>query len=256
MEFETLLIKKTPQCLTITLNRPQALNSINSAILHELNSALDIAMADHNCRMIVLKGQKEFFCSGMDFTDLITIESSVDREQVHNWSKLYMTTLKRFSTIPKVVVAFVEGKAIAGGVGLAAACDLVVSEEKAQFKLSEALWGLLPAMITPFIMRRIGYQKMYSLTLTAQTISAKDAQLIGLVDVVSSNSQKEIDELLRRISRIDETTLHEMKSFFKKMWFVSEDMETLSIETTTELFLSPKVQSNIRHFLESGTLPY
>lgn len=254
--METILLKQTTHYWEITLNRPQNNNSINTQTLRELNSVLDLSEKDHNCRMIILKGTKGIFCTGMDFTDLIHQESSVDREQVHNWAKLYMSTLKRFSTIPKVVVAFVEGKAIAGGVGLAAACDMILAGENAQFKLSEALWGILPAMITPFIMRRIGYQKMFSLTLTAQTISAEKAYNLGLVDIVSDHLEKEMEELLRRVSRIDEATVREMKAFFKSMWFVDEQMELLAVEKTTELFLSPKVQANIRSFLDSGVRPH
>src|ERR1051325_4364935 len=112
MDFKTLIAKENAHSLTLTIHRPEQKNSISRQLLHEINLALDYALTKHTCRMIILEGHHDLFCSGLDYNDLITIGSAPEREKIHGWSKLYMGTLKRFTTIPKLILSKVEGKVI------------------------------------------------------------------------------------------------------------------------------------------------
>ena len=91
---------------------------------------------------------------------------------------------------------------MAGGVGLVAACDLAVAGPAATFTLSETLWGLLPAMVMPFLVRRVGPQRAFRLTLSAETIDASEAHRIGMVDELAENPEVKLRALERRLSRL------------------------------------------------------
>src|SRR5689334_14256153 len=125
-------IKRDLKVLEITLNRPD----INVRLLTDLRDALDLADTNLDIRTIVLRGNDQFFCSGMDF-----------KEKDESFASLYAHTLKRLTTIPKTVVSICEGKVLAGGVGFVAASDIVIANPSAIFSLSELIWGLLPANV-------------------------------------------------------------------------------------------------------------
>ena len=91
-------------------------------------------------------------------------------------TQMYMDTLRRITLFSKVVISCVDGQVLAGGVGLVACSDLVIATSKAEFGLSEALWGLLPAMVLPYLIRKVGVQKAYFMTLTTIRISVEEAK--------------------------------------------------------------------------------
>lgn len=257
MEFETLIVTESEHALTLTINRPAHNNSINTLLLNEINQALDIAAENQNIALIVLEGQKDLFCSGMDFHEILSWQAQANEAQkIREWTSLYMQTLRRFSLSQKVIVTKLDGKVIAGGTGLVAACDYVISTENTQFKLTEVLWGLLPAMVTPYLIKRIGYQKAYSMTLTARSVPAKEASQWGLIDEINPNSNAALSEFNRRIKRLNQNTIFDMKSYFRKFSRIDELAEAKAIEETTRLLQNPVVRKNIRNFVEQGTLPF
>ncbi len=190
MEFKTLIIKELEREFIITFNRPLDQNSINSQFLYEFSQALDLA-EQKNC-IIILEGQQGVFSTGMDFKEISAAESDKIPGNAKAFAKIYIGILKRMATMPRVIIAKIDGKVLAGGVGFAAASDLVVATEKTTFTLSEALWGLLPANVLPYLIRRIGFQKAYTMTLTTGTITAKEALDIHLVDELSQDLDKSI----------------------------------------------------------------
>jgi polyketide biosynthesis enoyl-CoA hydratase PksH len=257
MEFETLIVTESEHALTLTINRPAQNNSINTILLNDINQALDVAAEDHSKTLIILEGQQDFFCSGMDFHEILSWQSqSHEAQKIRDWTSLYMQTLRRFSLSQKIFVAKLNGKVIAGGTGLVAASDYAISTDKTQFKLTEVLWGLLPAMVTPYLIKRIGYQKTYDMTLTARSVPATEASQWGLIDEINPNLNDALSEFSRRIMRLKQETIFEMKSYFRKFSRIDELTETRAIEETTRLLQNPTVRKNIRNFVEQGTLPY
>lgn len=248
MPQKTLLVKKNLETLTIQLNRPAKKNALNPALLHELNLAFDDAEMDSQCRMIILEGHPELFCSGMDLQEIALASNP---QITRDWTNLYMHTLKRFSTTSKIVVANIDGKVFAGGIGLVAASDWVIATPRSQFKLTETLWGLLPAMIAPYLIRKIGYQKTFSMSLTCRTVAAQEAHSLHLVDVLTETPKNAIDDLLRRINRLEESTIKELKTYFQKMWTIDQATETIAIDTINRLLQQPTTQSKIRNFFDN-----
>lgn len=254
-DYKTLRVSRSGPAITISIHRPEQRNSINETLLSEMQIALDEAERDTQNRVIVLtgSGSENVFCTGMDFESLANelSESSQGPD-----TAAYMALLKRFTAIPRIVIAKVEGAVMAGGVGIVAASDLVFASPKATFTLSEALWGLLPAMVTPFLIRRVGFQKAYAMTLTTRSVSASEALSMGLADAVADDPGIEIQANIRRMARLDTRTVGDMKAFFRKMWFVTEAMETTAVEELGRLMREPRVRKNIRDYVELGKLPW
>ncbi len=121
----------------------------------------------------------------MDFTNLQPPKSRQPSDNT-----LYIKLLHRFVTFPRIIISCVEGAVIAGGMGLVASSDLVVATSQSQFSLSEAIWGLLPVCVTPYLIRRVGFQAAYRLGFTTETIDAKEAYRLQLIDLLSDEPLK------------------------------------------------------------------
>lgn len=244
--YQTFIAKEQEGIATATFNR----RSLNTQALKEINHLLDAKENDAQCCLIILEGNEEFFCTGLDLQEVVLKEEE-SGSKISEWTHLFMTTLNRFRTYPKVIVAHVAGKAIAGGVGLVAASDLVIASPNASFKLSEVLWGLIPAMIAPFLMRRIGAHQTSLAAITHRTISASEAQEMGLVDRIETNPSEEIMRFKKRLDRVDNATIRDLKAYFHQ---IEPKVNTaLAVAVTTERLLSPEVQLKLRK--EFGNLP-
>jgi len=254
MNYETILVDYHDDLATITFNRVDKRNAINDQLLVEINHVMDVLEKEESNRFLVLQGQAGVFCTGMDF-DQVT-QDILSGHPLRFNAKDYMATLKRFTSTSKVVIAKVDGRVLAGGVGIVAACDLVFATQQAQFGLSEALWGLLPANVMPFLIRRVGYQKAYTLTLTTQNISAQTAYDIQLVDILADNLDDALQSVLKNLRRVSGNTVAEMKSFFKKMWIIDETMENAAMDELQKLIQSPMVLDNIKNFVLHQQLPW
>src|SRR6516162_468986 len=153
----------------LQIDRPHANNTICSRLVTECNEVL--SACEESATILVLSGSPEVFCFGGDFK-AIARTSPKSQEQGDGPGPLYDLWL-RLATCSYVTISHVRGKVNAGGVGFVAASDIVLADETAQFSLSELLFGLFPACVLPFLIRRIGFQKAHYFTLMAQPVSAK-----------------------------------------------------------------------------------
>jgi polyketide biosynthesis enoyl-CoA hydratase PksH len=202
----------------------------------------------------VLRGEPGCFCTGLDFQETadqadIPVSDTVEIER-------FMDLLRRLTLSPKIIVSVVDGKVIAGGVGFVAASDLVLSTKRSEFSLSEALWGLLPCCVVPYLIRRIGFQKSYSMTITTRPISAEEAHRVNLVDELTENPEESLRKLALRLNLLDEETISDLKRYFRKMWIVTSEMEQAAIQEISRLSAQPRVKRNIADFVERGLFPW
>lgn len=251
--WDTLLITESPPYLTITIHRPDHRNSISLQSLREIQQVLDEAESNPACRFVILQGENNLFCTGMDFEELTqesTISQNVDA------SADYMALLKHFTTTSKIIISLLDGQVLAGGMGIVAASDLVISTSRTQFGLSEALWGLLPACVTPFLIRRIGFRSAYFMTLTTQTIMAQEAHRMGLVDELTDDLNDSLRRIALRLNRIQEETIQDLKAYFRKMWIITEEMEATAVAEISRLVKKPQVLTNIKNFVDYQQLPW
>jgi methylglutaconyl-CoA hydratase len=173
---------------TLTLDSPGNRNALSKALRGQLRAALEDALADDAVRVIVLDHTGRVFCSGMDLAE--AAGGSSQDQGVNEYPAL----LELIWSSPKPVVAVVRGPARAGGVGLAAACDVVVAASSASFAFSEVRLGLVPAVISAVVLPRMTTHVAHRLMLTGEVFDAVTAAAGGLVDLVAGDD--EVDALV------------------------------------------------------------
>lgn len=254
-QTHTVLVHEIDHSMIIRMNRQDQQNAISTQMMHEIHLALNTAEKNSECKTIVLEGHPGVFSIGMDFKETSKIIES-DASSIKSWTSLYMSTLNRLATIPKITIAKVDGKVLAGGVGLAAACDLVLATERTTFALSEVLWGLMPAMVTPYLVRRIGFQQAYKMTLATETLTAKEAFAIQLVDELTRDIEETVKYFIKRMDRLEVETIQNVKKYFRKQWLITDLIEKEAVEEITELLQDQKVRAKIKNFVENRVLPW
>lgn len=252
MNYQTLKIDYQSAVQRIQIYRPEANNSINSQLIQELLSALQAAEADETVKVLILEGLPDVFCTGMDFQEVADGTNIDAKASSHD----YYNILKQMSQSSKVIVSLVRGKVQAGGVGLVAVSDIVIADETVTFVLSELLFGLLPACVLPFLIRRIGFQKAYRLALTTQEISASEAYNLGLVDEYGSNTNKLISQYVKRLKYLPSSGVRELKSYISQLWIIQSETQELAVNKISSLLDDPTVQAKIKRFNNEGVYPW
>ena len=251
--YKNIKVSRQKSMLTIQLYRPEANNSINSLLIKEIMLVLGQIELNTEIKVVVLEGLPDFFCSGMDFKTVFDDESE---GLIGDEPNKYYDLLKHLSLCSKVIIAKVEGKVNAGGIGFVAVSDIVIADEKATFGLSEALFGLLPASLMPFLIRRIGHQKAQWMTLISQGISANRAHQIGLVDEITTNVDEAVRKNLLRLAKLETHTISDLKDYMSKLWIINEQTQQLAVDKITSLLNSEKVRFNIKNFIENEKFPW
>jgi methylglutaconyl-CoA hydratase len=187
-----ILYKVKNRIAYITLNRPKKRNALNDEMVNQLFSALKNAENDKNVKVIILKAVGDAFCAGADLAYLKKLNNFTYKENLTDSLQL-KNMFRQIYTMPKVVIAQVEGHAIAGGAGLATVCDIVFSTPDAKFGFTEVKIGFVPAIVSIFAIRKFGETKTKELLLTGELIETKAAQKIGMVNFISDKKNIEKD---------------------------------------------------------------
>jgi enoyl-CoA hydratase/carnithine racemase len=181
--YQTILYEVDGPFARITLNRPQVRNAMNFQMVDELIGLFGDLRERQDIRAVVLRGADDVFCSGGDIQDLHATEK-MSRDQ--QWSTVGRldTLLRTVNQAPQVVIASVEGAALGGGFGLVCVSDIAISSTTALFGLPEVRRGLIPAVISPFVIQRLGMTRSRLLMLTGATFDGVSAHEYGLVQEV------------------------------------------------------------------------
>ncbi|MGS0743881.1 enoyl-CoA hydratase/isomerase family protein [Glaciimonas sp. GG7] len=181
MTYQTLTLDRTTDKIaTITLNRPDIRNAFNQTTIAELTLAFTELGATTDIRAIVLAANGPAFCAGGDLNWMKAMADYTPEQNRTDAAQL-AAMLQTIYHCPKPVIAKVQGDCYAGGLGLVAACDIVIAVEEANFCLSEVRIGLIPATISPYVIKAIGESAARRYFITAERFSAATAQRIGLV---------------------------------------------------------------------------
>ena len=248
--YETIKVRLEGPICSLQIDRPEARNAISSRLIAECHAVLDAC--EESATVLVLSGSPEVFCFGADFKELA---SSQGREQGGGAESMYDLWL-RMATGPYVAISHVRGQANAGGVGFVAASDIVLADESAQFSLSELLFGLYPACVLPFLIRRIGFQKAHYLTLSTQPITVKQALEWGLVDAVEPQSEMLLRRHLQRLRRLSKTAIIRYKSYMGRIDVPLQDLKPLAVAGNREVFSDPANLQAITRYVERGVFPW
>ena len=186
---------------TVTLNRPEVRNAFNDQVIAELTEAFAGLGARDDVRAIVLAAQGPAFCAGADLNWMRRMADYTRQENIADAGKL-AEMLRVIYECPKPTIARVQGDVYAGGMGLVAACDMAVSVDTAGFCLSEVKLGLIPATISPYVIRAMGARAAHRYFLTAERFGAAEALRVGFVHEVVTADQLDakVDELLKALT--------------------------------------------------------
>lgn len=186
---------------TVTLNRPEVRNAFNDQVIAELTEAFAGLGARDDVRAIVLAAQGPAFCAGADLNWMRRMADYTRQENIADAGKL-AEMLRVIYECPKPTIARVQGDVYAGGMGLVAACDMAVAVDTAGFCLSEVKLGLIPATISPYVIRAMGARAAHRYFLTAERFGAAEALRIGFVhEVVAADElDAKVDELLKALT--------------------------------------------------------
>jgi methylglutaconyl-CoA hydratase len=201
--------------LTLTLDRPDKRNALSSDMIAGLAEAMARAELEAEVRVVVVRGAGKDFCAGADLQELLSsVDRSLDeneREALH-LGEVFLSMRR----LPKPVVAVVQGRALAGGAGLATACDLVIAAESASFGYPEIERGFVPAMVMTMLRRAVGEKRAFELVVTGRVVSADEALGMGLVSRVVADDalEAESSQLITALASRSVTALALTKQLF------------------------------------------
>lgn len=196
MSYEAIRFESSPQGVaTLTLARPDMKNAMNGTMYDEARAVVAQASADPAVRVLVLTGDGSAFCSGGDFKYQQSQAARPEIERLAEASKLALW-LRELDLFPKPVIGRINGTAYGGGLGLVSICDVAIAAESAKFCLSEVSLGLMPSMIAPYVVRKMGVSNARSVFLNARVFDAAEALRFGTVHEVVPDA--ELDAAVER----------------------------------------------------------
>lgn len=201
-ESAVLLNQRAKGVTEVVLNRPDKRNAFDDVIIQQLINALEKVNADKNTHIVILRSEGKHFSAGADLGWMRRMADNSRQENLDDSRELarLMDTLNHLG---KPVICLVQGAAFGGAVGLAACCDIVLATEKASFCLSEVKLGLIPAVISPYVVRAIGERQARRYFITAEIFTAQQAEHFGLVHEVCEDvaaMDRRCDELLLQLA--------------------------------------------------------
>lgn len=212
------IVHRSPHVAEVWLNRPDVRNAFNSAVIAELAAAFTTLGADTTLRAIVLGGRGKAFCAGADLSWMREM-AGFDWERNRADAQALADTLWAIYRCPVPVVGRVHGDCYAGGVGLAAVCDVLVAADGVNFCLSEARLGLLPGTISPYVIRAMGEQASRRYFVTAERFSAAQAAAMGFVHEVCAPDalDAKVDEIVATLVANGPMALRACKALVQDM---------------------------------------
>ena len=250
--YRFLTVRRDGPVETLTLNRPDVRNAFNDEVVAELHRWAKSVAADQGVRVVVVAGAGKVFSAGADAAWMARMASA---SVADNERDAVATTamLRAINALPVAVIGRVHGAALGGGAGLAAVCDVVVAEARTVFGFTETKLGIVPAMISPFVLPKIGVSAARELFLTGMRFDAVRAQAIGLVHAVVAAD--ELDAAVARyvgeILSAAPTAVAAAKALIPAVaGRTPDDVATLTARTIAAQRGSPEGQEGLRAFLD------
>lgn len=188
-QYRSLAVATDARGVTrVTLNRAEVMNAFDESMIAELTAVFEALAVAADTRVVVLAGEGKAFCAGADLRWMARAAANSQADNLAD-ARRFARMMQVMADCPKPLVARVHGAAFGGGVGLCCACDIVVAAPQARFAVSEARFGILPAVIGPYLNNAVGKRQALRLALTAEVIDAVYAEKIGLVHQVADDGQ-------------------------------------------------------------------
>ena len=237
---------------TLTLNRPDKRNALDRRMIGELKAALTRCDLSADVRVVVLRATGKDFCAGLDLGELLA-SADLSPEENERRAMELGELFVQLRAMPKVSVAVVAGRALAGGCGLATACDLVVASAAAQFGYPEIQRGFVPAMVMTMLRRSVGEKVAFDLAATGRLVSAEEAERMGLISRVVSPDQLDVRvaTLLAQLASSSPSALALIKSQLHQVEELGFDAGVaLGARVNSVARATPEFRRSIESFLQ------
>ncbi len=252
--MKTLTIsERRPGVAQITMTRPDVFNAFDEVMIAELDKAFSLLAGNESVRVIVLAGAGKHFSAGADLQWMQRAGN-----ESHDWNlkdaMVFATMLAGIASCPKPTLARIQGVALGGGVGLICACDIAIAADNAQFAVSEAKFGILPAVIGPHLVNAIGKRQAKRLALTTTRIKAAEALAIGLVQQTGSVAELDamVDASIDDLLSGGPNAHREIKQLFAQLEDGPVDSATIELtaQTISRVRGSEEAREGLKAFLE------
>ena len=251
--MDVLQIERRGPAAWLWLNRPELRNALNGDLQDFLLKALKEIENEASIRVLVLAGRGQAFCAGGDLSRMEQAAKATRAKSKLEASR-FAQLLYRMHTYPKPLIARVHGAAFAGGMGLVAACDLVVAAEEAEFCLPEVRIGLVAAMISPYIVRAMGEQQARRYVLTGERLAAREAQRIGFVHecVAAAELDARVEKVAAQLAQAGPQALARSKTLLAKVAQepISPKLGAHTAAVLADVRAGTEAKEGIRSFLE------
>ncbi len=236
----------------VTLNRPEKRNALSKDLILELMAILQRVRTHQDVRVIVLQGNGDHFCAGADL-EWMRASLHASPEENRRDAALIADLMTTIANLPQPVIARVHGAAIGGGVGLVATADIVVAAEDAKFGFSEVRLGIIPSVIAPYVVPKIGIAQSRRYFITSERISASMAKMLGLVHEVVPRSglDAQVGHFIEALVSGGPNAVREAKALVCDIaGRVSPALIEQKIEKLAEIRITPEAQEGMTAFLE------
>jgi methylglutaconyl-CoA hydratase len=243
----------------VTMARPEVFNAFDEAMIVDLDFAFSALADAPDVRVIVLAGAGKHFSAGADL-QWMQRASEATLEWNQQDARRFAAMLARIEACPKPTVARVQGAALGGGVGLACACDIAIAADTASFAVSEARFGILPAVIGPYVVNAVGKRQARRLALTTERIDAAQALALGLVQHVApvADLDRAVDEVVRQLLAGGPGAQSEIKQLFAELAVgpISPEVRELTAATIARVRGTDEAKQGFAAFLSKRPPPW
>jgi methylglutaconyl-CoA hydratase len=236
----------------LELNRPEVRNALSDRTIAELTAWAESIAVDRSVRVVVLSGTGKVFCAGADLTWFTAMAGYTPEENLRD-ATLGARMFDLLDSLPCVLIGRVHGAALGGGSGLASVCDIVIAAEDAVFGFTEVKLGIMPAMIAPYALAKIGRSAARELFLTGMRFSAQRARDIGLAHAVVpiADLDARVDQYVAEVLSAGPEAIAEAKQLLRDIWHQPpRDVQDLMAQSIAARRSSAEAQEGMRAFLE------
>jgi len=255
-DYLRILIEELGLTKKIILNRPEKRNSLDEVMIKELKEVFEKVSNDTETKSIILTGAGGHFCTGL-FLDYVLKISKFDILQNKEDSKNFKDLLVLIYNCKKPVIAMVDGYALAGGCGMASACDLIVSTDKAKFGYTEVRIGFIPAIVMIFLLKRVSETHAKDLLLTSRFMDAEEAHRIGFINHMVKQDELEdfTVKLCEDINKLPMSSLALTKEMFKNVPSMSfESALDYAVDLNAATRMTDECKKGITDFLNKAKI--